>query len=446
MQRLVEGVAADRDRAGRNDEVEQRIPAAPVTREEHDAGERDQDVHDQDADRRARRHPDEVGDRVVVMREDRPQQQGHDERERDARPRCLEARMRPCEHAWQPAFATHRVQRSRREVQTAERGGEAGGGDGEVDDHREPVADVARRERVEGCGILRPRARVADAEAYGHHPRDEDVVDERDEHRCENRLGDGAERVRGLLAEHGRRLEADEAGEGEDDREEEIARRRGLRRVERLQRQARVAALEEDDEREQEDRADADRGGDQLDPRGDADVEEREHREPAEEDEEPRIPAPVDPGVRAHRDRHEERADHEHEGDADGERAAVQPPAEKACAGVEPARDVRVEPAGTRHAAREPDDHRRQAEAADAGDQICERRRDPRLACRGRRRERDAERERQERNRLRERVDDTEDPVTKLAHEPWPVFHCVLLSRGAERRCVPVRRSPRRPS
>jgi len=52
-------------------------------------------------------------------------------------------------------------------------------------------------------------------------------------------------------------------------------------------------------------------------------------------------------------------------------------------------------------------------------------RRDPDLARRGRRRERDAEGEREQRDRLRERVDHAEDPVAQLADEPFAVFHRV---------------------
>ncbi len=68
---------------------------------------------------------------------------------------CVQANTRG-----QPALASHREQRARREVQAAERGDEARRRDGEVDDHGEPVADVARRERVERRRVLRPLAGI----------------------------------------------------------------------------------------------------------------------------------------------------------------------------------------------------------------------------------------------------------------------------------------------
>ncbi len=264
-------------------------------------------------------------------------------------------------------------------MKAAERGDESGRSDGEVDDHRQPAAHIAGGERVERRRVLRPERRVVDAEAERHHPGDEDVEDERDEHRGQDRLRNRPKRVRRLLAEDGGGLEADEAGEREHDGEEEIARRGRVGRIERREREARVAALEQDHDRQHRDRADADRRSDQLDPGRDADVEEGDQRERAEEDEEPRVPAPVDARMRAHRDRHEERADHEHEGDPDGEAAAVEPAAEEARARAQAARDVGVEAAGARHPPREADDHRGETEAADAGDQVRERGGDARL-------------------------------------------------------------------
>ncbi len=150
------------------------------------------------------------------------------------------------------ALATHRVDRPRRQVDAGERRHEGADQDGEIDEDREPGARVALGERVERGGIRRPLVRVVHAEADRHRPGEEDVVDEPDQDGAEDRARDHLQRLDRLLAEHGRRLEADEAREGEDRREEEPVRRRQPRRVERLQRHARVAALAEDDEAEEQ--------------------------------------------------------------------------------------------------------------------------------------------------------------------------------------------------
>ena len=65
-----------------------------------DPGDRDEHVGDEDRQRRRGRHPDEVGDGVVVVREIAPSSKSDRRvREADARPRRAEPRMRPREDA-----------------------------------------------------------------------------------------------------------------------------------------------------------------------------------------------------------------------------------------------------------------------------------------------------------------------------------------------------------
>lgn len=106
------------------------------------------------------------------------------------------------------------------------------------------------------------------------------------------------------------------------------------------------------------------------------------------------------------------------ERDPDGEAAGIQPAADETGVRVQATCNVGEKTADTCHAPREPNDHRRQTEAADPRDQVGKRHRGARFTGRRGARERNAECEREQCERLRQRVADSEDTSPQLAVLP----------------------------
>src|SRR5207253_7297675 len=107
--------------------------------------------------------------RVVPGAAREPAHEDHGQRERgeDRDPRGLEARVRPREDLRQPALPSHRERRPGDERGARERGDESVDDYGDVDERREPAADVLRREEVERSRVARPGARTIDTAADG---------------------------------------------------------------------------------------------------------------------------------------------------------------------------------------------------------------------------------------------------------------------------------------
>ena len=228
-----------------------------------DGGDHVDDEQDQRADRAGPRErgsedlpvPTDAHDDVRDDHEDHDRERGHGRR---ALPR----------HLRQPALGADdvpvdREQQPRRTDHACEAAPEGADGGAERDDVADPCADVGRAEIAHQRagpderrhpGRIRPETHHLDR---GHHD-EEDAAEDRS---TEDGARDVAARVRGFLAEGGRRFEAGEGEEAEHDAEEHVAGRRARRDGEHVQRELLVAAVRDvarDEADEHNDRDDHD--------------------------------------------------------------------------------------------------------------------------------------------------------------------------------------------